>query len=97
MLARELDYRSRFSGATAIDAAQVREATQRSGGGLQVWSSRGAKFFTSHGWEPKDVQGLLKTAAPFKRAPVELLSLLPEPKGNSGNYPWTGVCLLNKR
>ncbi len=57
----------------------------------------GAKFFTSHGWEPKDVQGLLKTAAHFKRAPVELLSLLPEPKGNFGNYPWTGVCVLNKR
>lgn len=56
----------------------------------------GAQFFTPHGWEPKDVQGLLKTAAQFKRAPVELLSLLPEPKGNLGNYPWTGVCLLNR-
>jgi len=39
----------------------------------------------------------LKTAAQFKRAPVELLSLLPEPKGTPGNYPWTGVCLLKKR
>ena len=26
----------------------------------------------------------------------ELLSLLPEPKGSLGNYPWTGVCLLKK-
>jgi methyltransferase (TIGR00027 family) len=57
----------------------------------------GAKFFASYGWEPRDVQGLLKTAAHFKRAPLELLSLLPEPKGNFGNYPWTGVCLLAKR
>jgi methyltransferase (TIGR00027 family) len=57
----------------------------------------GAKFFASYGWEPTDVQGLLKTAAHFKRAPLELLSLLPEPKGNFGNYPWTGVCLLAKR
>jgi methyltransferase (TIGR00027 family) len=56
----------------------------------------GANFFRPHGWEPKDVQGMLKTAAQFKRAPAELLSLLPEPKGNFGNYPWTGVCLLNK-
>lgn len=54
----------------------------------------GANFFVPYGWEPKDVQGLLKTAATLKRAPSELLSLLPEPKGNFVNYPWTGVCLL---
>src|SRR5271168_5145177 len=57
----------------------------------------GAHFFASYGWDTRDVQGLLKTAAQVKRAPVELLSLLPEPKGNFGNYPWTGVCLLHKR
>jgi methyltransferase (TIGR00027 family) len=57
----------------------------------------GPGFFVPHGWDPKDVQGLLKTAAQLKRAPAELLSLLPEPKGLPGNYPWTGVCLLKKR
>jgi methyltransferase (TIGR00027 family) len=57
----------------------------------------GVSFFAPYGWEAKDVQGMLKTAALFKRAPAELLSLLPEPNGNPGNYPWTGVCLLNKR
>ncbi len=57
----------------------------------------GPGFFVGHGWDPKDVQGLLKTAAQLKRAPAELLSLLPEPKGLPGNYPWTGVCLLKKR
>jgi methyltransferase (TIGR00027 family) len=56
----------------------------------------GADFFVPHGWEPKDVQGLLKTAADFNRAPAELLSLLPEPKGAPGNYPWTGVGLLKR-
>jgi methyltransferase (TIGR00027 family) len=56
----------------------------------------GANFFVPHGWEPKDVQGLLKTAAQFKRAPAELLSLLPEPKAPFTNYPWTGVCLLQR-
>ena len=56
----------------------------------------GPNFFVPHGWDPVDVQGLLKTAAQFKRAPIELLSLLPEPKSASGNYPWTGVCLLKK-
>ncbi len=67
------------------------------GAAFKFGPPEGANFFASYGWEPKDVQGMLKTAAQFKRAPVELLSLLPEPKGNPGNYPWTGVCLLKKR
>jgi methyltransferase (TIGR00027 family) len=67
------------------------------GAAFKFGPPEGAHFFTPCGWEPKDVQGLLKTAAQFKRAPTELLSLLPEPKGNPGNYPWTGVCLLNRR
>jgi hypothetical protein len=40
---------------------------------------------------------MLKTAAQFNRAPAELLALLPEPKTMPRNFPWTGVCLLNKR
>jgi len=59
--------------------------------------AEGANFFLPHGWEPKDVQGFLKTAAQLGRAPAELLSLLPEPKVIAGNYPWTGVCLLTRR
>jgi methyltransferase (TIGR00027 family) len=56
----------------------------------------GADFFKPFGWEPKDVRGMLKTAAEFKRAPEELLALLPEPKRIPPNFPWTGVCLLQK-
>jgi len=67
------------------------------GAAFKFGPPEGANFFAPQGWEPKDVQGMLKTAAQFKRAPAELLSLLPEPKGNFGNYPWTGVCLLNRR
>lgn len=67
------------------------------GAAFKFGPREGAQFFYPFGWEPTDVQGMLKTAAQFKRAPEELLSLLPEPKGNPGNYPWTGVCLLNKR
>jgi len=66
------------------------------GAAFKFGPPEGANFFTPHGWEPKDVQGMLKTAAQFKRAPAELLSLLPEPKGKFGNYPWTGVCLLKR-
>jgi methyltransferase (TIGR00027 family) len=56
----------------------------------------GPGFFAQYGWEAADVQGMLKTAARFKRAPAELLALLPEPAGLPGNYPWTGVCLLKR-
>jgi methyltransferase (TIGR00027 family) len=66
------------------------------GAAFKFGPAEGATFFKPHGWEPIDVQGMLKTAAQFKRAPVELLSLLPEPKGLPGNYPWTGVCLLKR-
>jgi methyltransferase (TIGR00027 family) len=67
------------------------------GAAFKFGPPEGANFFKPYGWEPKDVQGMLKTAAQFKRAPAELLALLPEPKDNLGNYPWTGVCLLKRR
>lgn len=67
------------------------------GAAFKFGPPEGANFFAPYGWEPKEVQGLLKTAAQFQRAPAELLSLLPEPKGNFTNYPWTGVCLLTRR
>ncbi len=66
------------------------------GAAFQFGPPDGPKFFTPYGWEPIDVQGLLKTSAQFNRPPAELLSLLPEPKRIVGNYPWTGVCLLHK-
>ncbi len=56
-----------------------------------------ANFFVPFGWEPRDVRGLLKTAAQFNRPPAELLALLPEPKNIGANYPWTGVGLFEKR
>lgn len=67
------------------------------GAAFKFGPSEGANFFVPHGWEPKDVRGLLKTAAEFGRPPAELLSLLPEPKGLPGSFPWSGVCLLKKR
>jgi methyltransferase (TIGR00027 family) len=67
------------------------------GAAFKFGPPEGPNFFVPYGWHPMEVQGLLKTAAQFKRPPVELLSLLPEPTGAPGNYPWTGVCLLKKR
>ncbi len=56
----------------------------------------GADFFAPYGWVPEETTGLLKTAAELKRAPADLLSLLPEPKRITGNYPWTGVSSLRR-
>jgi methyltransferase (TIGR00027 family) len=66
------------------------------GAAFRFGPAEGANFFVPHGWTPVEVQGMLKTAAKFNRAPAELMSLLPEPNGPFLNYPWTGVCLLRK-
>jgi methyltransferase (TIGR00027 family) len=60
--------------------------------------AEGPAFFSPHGWEPMDVQSMLRTATRFKRPPLflRLLGLLPEKKGPAGNQPWSGVCLFRK-
>jgi methyltransferase (TIGR00027 family) len=58
--------------------------------------AEGPQFLELYGWRPIEVQGLLKTAARFKRPPfaLRLVSLLPEKKGRQGSRPWSGVCLF---
>ncbi len=67
------------------------------GAPLKFAPPEGPNFFAPYGWAATETQGLLKTAAQFKRPPKELLSLLPEPQGLPGNFPWTGACLLEKQ
>jgi methyltransferase (TIGR00027 family) len=57
----------------------------------------GVDFFKPFGWDPMEVQGMLKTAAELKRAPEEFLPLLPDPDPVPPTFPWTGVCLLQKQ
>lgn len=64
------------------------------GAELKFAPLEGPKFFRPYGWQAIETTGILKTAAELKRAPTELLALLPEPEHRFGNYPWTGVCLL---
>lgn len=66
------------------------------GAAFKFGPKEGAGFFAQYGWNAVDVRGMLETAARFKRAPADLLALLPEPAGPPGNYPWTGVCLLKR-
>jgi methyltransferase (TIGR00027 family) len=66
------------------------------GAAFKFGPPEGPKFFAQHGWEPKDVQGMLKTAAEFNRSPKGLRPLNLDSNGAPGNFPWTGVCLLTK-
>jgi methyltransferase (TIGR00027 family) len=75
------------------------QALSQAGATFKFGPAEGPDFFTPHGWKPKEVQGLLKTAARFKRPPflLRVLSVMPDSKGPQGNRPWSGVCLLRKR
>lgn len=63
---------------------------------LQFAPADGPAFFARYGWNPIEVQSMLKTAAGLKRLTfaMRLLALLPENPNNSGSRPWSGVCLL---
>lgn len=57
----------------------------------------GPLFFTPHGWNPKIVRSMLKTAAAKKRVNffMRIMARLPDPK-TLGKRPWGGVCLLER-
>ena len=66
------------------------------GAGFKFGPPEGPNFFVPLGWEPIDIQGLLKTAAQFKRSPAGLFPMTIGRTGAPGDFPWTGVCLFNK-
>jgi methyltransferase (TIGR00027 family) len=66
------------------------------GAGFKFGPPEGPNFFVPFGWEPIDIQGLLKTAAQFKRSPAGLFPMTIGRTGAPGDFPWTGVCLFNK-
>lgn len=66
------------------------------GAAFKFGPPEGPEFFRPCGWEVSDVQGLLKTAAQFKRAPEGVTPSMDEPKGPMGKRQWSGVCLFHK-
>jgi methyltransferase (TIGR00027 family) len=66
------------------------------GAALKFAPREGPEFFRPYGWEATDVEGLLKTAAKFKRSPDGASPALDEPKGPMGRRQWSGVCLFHK-
>lgn len=64
---------------------------------LKFAPAEGEEFFLPYGWRSVESKSVLKTAATLKRLSDELLAFAayPEPEGPKGEYPWTGVCLLD--
>jgi methyltransferase (TIGR00027 family) len=77
---------------------KVGRELSKAGAPFKFAPPEGPAFFAPHGWEPADVQGLLKAAARFKRPPffLRLLARLPEKKGPQGSRIWSGVCLFKR-
>lgn len=73
------------------------QALSEANASFKFGPTEGVDFFKPFGWQPREVEGTLKTAAELKRAPEEFLALLPDPHPIPPTFPWTGVCLLEKR
>jgi len=58
----------------------------------------GEAFFTHYGWRPVESRSQFKTAAALNRVPEEQMhfAAFPEPEGPKGEFPWSGICLLER-
>ena len=68
------------------------------GAPMKFGPEEGVDFFRPHGWQPVEVQSMLKAAAKLGRLPfgLRLVALLPEAP-RPGNRPWSGACMLERR
>jgi methyltransferase (TIGR00027 family) len=59
---------------------------------------QGEAFFTPYGWKPIESRSQFKTAAALNRLPEEYqaMAAIPEPEGTKGEFPWSGICLLER-
>jgi methyltransferase (TIGR00027 family) len=58
----------------------------------------GEAFFNPYGWKPIESRSQFKAAAALNRLPEEYLPMadIPEPEGPKGEFPWSGICLIEK-
>lgn len=63
---------------------------------LKFAPADGEEFFLPYGWRSVESKSSLKTAATLNRLSDEMLAFAayPEPEGPKGEFPWTGVCVL---
>ena len=74
------------------------KALEKVGAPFKFGPAGGPDFFRAHGWMPVQVEGLLHTAARFRRPPplLRLFAKLFDVRNWKANRPWAGVCLLQK-
>jgi hypothetical protein len=74
------------------------KALEKVGAPFKFGPAEGPDFFRPHGWTPAQVEGLLHTAARFKRPPLllRLIARISDVRNWKVNRPWAGVCLLEK-
>jgi methyltransferase (TIGR00027 family) len=74
------------------------KALEKVGAPFKFGPAEGPEFFRPHGWTPLQVEGLLHTAARFRRPPplLRLFAKLFDVRRWKANRPWAGVCLLQK-
>jgi methyltransferase (TIGR00027 family) len=72
------------------------KALEKVGASFKFGPAGGPDFFRSHGWTPVQVEGLLHTAARFRRPPLllRLIAKISDVRNWKVNRPWAGVCLL---
>jgi methyltransferase (TIGR00027 family) len=104
-LARDLSEGSNFH-SWAIDLASpmqlklmqwtMGKQLSEAGAAFKFGPPEGPDFFRPCGWELEELQGLVKTAAQFNRAPAKMLPVPPDPTGAMGKRQWSGVCLFKR-
>jgi len=74
------------------------KALEKVGAPFKFGPVEGPEFFRAHGWTPIQVEGLLHTAARFRRPPplLRLFAKLFDVRNWKANRPWAGICLLQK-
>ncbi len=68
------------------------------GAPLKFAPADGPNFFRRFGWQPSDVQSILKCAGRLKRLSLfmRLISLLPEGEAWKSSRPWSAICLFER-
>jgi methyltransferase (TIGR00027 family) len=68
------------------------------GAPLKFAPADGPNFFRRFGWQPRDVQSILKCAGRLRRLSLfmRLISLLPEGEAWKSSRPWSAICLFER-
>jgi methyltransferase (TIGR00027 family) len=83
-------------GLLALARTQMGPTLDTAGTSLKFGPEDGEGFFHRYGWRPIESRSLMKAAAGLNRLSAHMMEFaaIPEPEGPKGEFPWSGVCLL---